>query len=90
MKQLKAIQLEDSDFLPGTEGMHWQSSMTKEANVASVHAELVMYRGHIIANRFGPATASIEALRPPPPLKVGDTINVRGQTLRIGEILKRL
>ena len=87
MKQLNAIILEDSDFLPGTERMHWQCALVKEADKASLDAPLVMYRGHIIKNRFGPATASIESLRPPPPLKVGDTINVRGQTLRIGEVL---
>lgn len=32
MKQLNAIEIEDSDFLAGTENKHWQSAMTKEAN----------------------------------------------------------
>lgn len=87
MKQLKAILLEDSDLLPGTERMHWQSAMTKEANRASTEADLVLYRGQIIGNRFGPATSSMAALRPPPPLQVGDTIQVRGQTVRVGELV---
>ena len=87
MKTLNAIAIEDSDFLAGTENKRWQSAMTKEANDASLTAELVMYRGQLIKNRYGPATSSIEALRPPPPLKVGDTIEVRGQTVRIGEVL---
>lgn len=86
MKQLNAIILEDSDFLPGTERKHWQSAMTEEASLASANADLVMYRGQIIGNRFGPITNSMETLRPPPPIQVGDTIKVRGQTVRVGEV----
>ncbi len=53
MKILKAILIEDADFVPANKDKHWQSAMTAETNVASLQADIVLYRGHVVKNRRG-------------------------------------
>jgi hypothetical protein len=58
MKKLKAILLEKSDFIPNAKKTDWQFSLCKPAYDETLTADIVIYRGRILKNRWGSISAN--------------------------------